>query len=296
MVASVAMFKIGEFSRLGQVTVRTLRHYDQLGLLQPGHVDPESGYRYYTLDQLPRLNRILALKDLGLSLEQVGHVLDRALSAEDLRAMLREREADLARGIAEQEETLARVRARLRMVEHEGQDSSYLVARKAVPATVLASIRAVVPSVPDMEEYRCRRYEDLYVWLGQRHITPSGYEVALYHDAEYVDRNIDTEVGVFVPVAAMDTGDERVSVRHLPAVAHAAYVVHRGDVWDIPQALVALYAWVSANGLTATGPVRELHLSGREGEIGAERMVVLEFQLPVTPAQESRSSGGSEHE
>ncbi len=70
------MFKIGEFSKLSQVTVKTLRYYDEIGLLKPAEVDRFTSYRYYSVDQLPRLNRILALKDLGLSLDQVAHLLD----------------------------------------------------------------------------------------------------------------------------------------------------------------------------------------------------------------------------
>ncbi|MBE9472709.1 MAG: MerR family transcriptional regulator, partial [Chloroflexi bacterium] len=70
------MFKIGDFSRISQVSVKTLRYYDEIGLLKPAHVDRFTGYRYYSVDQSPRLNRILALKDLGLSLEQIARLLD----------------------------------------------------------------------------------------------------------------------------------------------------------------------------------------------------------------------------
>jgi DNA-binding transcriptional MerR regulator len=70
------MFKIGDFSRFSRVTVKMLRHYDEIGLLKPARVDPFTGYRYYTADQLPRLNRIIALKDLGFTLEQIGSLLD----------------------------------------------------------------------------------------------------------------------------------------------------------------------------------------------------------------------------
>jgi DNA-binding transcriptional MerR regulator len=76
------MLKIGEFSRLSQVTIKCLHHYDDLGLLHPAHVDPSTGYRYYTLEQLPRLHRIMALKELGLSLEQIGVMLDEDLPTE----------------------------------------------------------------------------------------------------------------------------------------------------------------------------------------------------------------------
>jgi DNA-binding transcriptional MerR regulator len=82
------MFKIGEFSRLSRVSVRMLRHYDQLGLLKPSRTDNFTNYRYYSADQLPRLNRILALRDLGFSLEQIGNMLDEELSAEQLMGML----------------------------------------------------------------------------------------------------------------------------------------------------------------------------------------------------------------
>jgi len=84
------MFKIGDFSRLGQVSTRMLRHYDQLGLLKPKHTDKFSGYRYYTIDQLGDLNRIIALKELGLSLEQIAQIMGEAkpLNADKLRGML----------------------------------------------------------------------------------------------------------------------------------------------------------------------------------------------------------------
>ena len=83
------MLKVGDFSRLSLVSIKALRYYDELGLLKPARVDEFTGYRYYTAEQLPRLNRILALKDLGLSLEQIGVLLNKGVSSEELRGMLR---------------------------------------------------------------------------------------------------------------------------------------------------------------------------------------------------------------
>ena len=79
------MFRIGEFAQIAQVSGRQLRFYDQLGLLRPAHVDQQTGYRYYTIRQLPRLNSILALKELGLALEQIGPLLKDKVSPADLR-------------------------------------------------------------------------------------------------------------------------------------------------------------------------------------------------------------------
>ena len=90
-----AMFRIGEFSRFSRVSVKMLRHYDELGLLSPARVDPVSGYRYYSAGQLPRLNRLLALKDLGFRLEQIKVLLAEDLSLEEIRGMLKLRRAEL---------------------------------------------------------------------------------------------------------------------------------------------------------------------------------------------------------
>jgi DNA-binding transcriptional MerR regulator len=82
------MLKIGDFSSLAQVSIKTLRYYDERGLLSPAHVDPETGYRYYSASQLSRLHHILALKDFGFSLEQIATCLEEKVTAEQMRGML----------------------------------------------------------------------------------------------------------------------------------------------------------------------------------------------------------------
>ena len=79
------MIRIGDFSKLSRISVKTLRYYDEMGLLKPVEVDPFTGYRLYEYSQLSTLNRILALKDLGFSLEEIGRHLDDGLSTEQMR-------------------------------------------------------------------------------------------------------------------------------------------------------------------------------------------------------------------
>ncbi len=93
------MFKIGDFSKLSQVSVKALRLYDQMGLLKPSQVDRFTSYRYYSASQLPRLNRILALKNLGFSLEQIAKLLDDQIPPEQIRGMLRLKQAELQQAI-----------------------------------------------------------------------------------------------------------------------------------------------------------------------------------------------------
>ena len=115
------MFKIGDFSQLGQVSIRTLRLYDELGLLRPAQIDRFTSYRFYTIDQLPRLNRILALKDLGLSLEQIGDLLRRDLPVDQLRGMLMLKQSEIEQQMQGIQQQMRRVEARLKQIEQEGQ-------------------------------------------------------------------------------------------------------------------------------------------------------------------------------
>ncbi|MFN2296652.1 MAG: MerR family transcriptional regulator, partial [Candidatus Promineifilaceae bacterium] len=111
------MLKIGEFSKLAQVSPKALRIYDERGLLRPAWIDRWTGYRYYTADQLATMHRILALKDLGFSLDQVGELLAGEMDADALGRMIRERQKEISRHIAAEEARLLRVEARLQQIE-----------------------------------------------------------------------------------------------------------------------------------------------------------------------------------
>ncbi|MBE0527655.1 MAG: MerR family transcriptional regulator, partial [Thermoleophilia bacterium] len=145
--------KIGEFSALGRVSVRMLRHYEKLGLLLPRETDTWTSYRYYTLDQLPRLNRIIALKGLGFSLEEVGGILSEDQSADAMRALLDERRLRLTSELEQNRRRLEQVDVRLAQIAREGvpPEESEVVFKPLPPVTV-ACVRAVVPSVERMSE------------------------------------------------------------------------------------------------------------------------------------------------
>lgn len=127
------MFSIGEFSRLGGVSVRTLRHYDEIGLLRPATVDPDTGYRGYSADQLGQLNRIMALKELGLSLTQARRLLD-GITVDELHGMLILRRAQLEHELLEHQNQLLGIEARLRHIAQEGAMPADDIVIKKVPA------------------------------------------------------------------------------------------------------------------------------------------------------------------
>jgi DNA-binding transcriptional MerR regulator len=280
------MLKIGDFSRLAQVTIRALRLYDELGLLKPARTDPVSDYRYYTLDQLPRLNRILALKESGFALDEIKAVLDGGLSTDQLWELLAAKQADIEREVQMAQSRLARVEARLRQIRQEGALPAYEVVLKRVEAITVVSARRMVPALADMPAYRERQYREVYDWLKVNDLQPLEPEMAIYHNPGYVEQDIDMELAVPAPRAALRRPPPSASplvVRELPEVTTMACVVHHGDIWDVGQPITALYTWLSQHGLASAGPYRELHLFWRELEIPAEslRDVALEVQLPV---------------
>jgi DNA-binding transcriptional MerR regulator len=280
------MFKIGDFSRLGQVSVRMLRHYDDLGLLKPAHVDPFTDYRYYTIEQLPQLNRILAFKDLGLPLEKIADLLQQDLPLADVKGLLQSRQVELHQQIQTAQDRLHRLMARLHQLDQEGQMSDYDVIVKSIPACQIASARYIVPFVADMPEYRRMLIKRLYGWLNKQHIVPVGYEIVLYHISEYTDTNIDMEFAIAIPEGAKLMADplqDAITVRQLPTSAHVASVFHRGMMRDITQAMVALFTWISANGYATDGAIREIHLFGSETVQVEDQPVVVELQIPIKP-------------
>jgi DNA-binding transcriptional MerR regulator len=184
------MIRIGDFSKLSRVSVKTLRFYDEMGLLKPVEVDRFTGYRYYEFNQLPRLYRILALKDLGFSLEEIGHLLEGELSTEQMRGMLKLRQAEIRQRMDEESERLERVEPWLRQIEQEDSMSTYDVVIKKIEPLKVASVRGVVPTPPDQRSL----WDELLDYLNQKGARMIGPPMAIYHDKEFKERDWDIEV------------------------------------------------------------------------------------------------------
>ncbi|WP_201381743.1 helix-turn-helix domain-containing protein [Ktedonobacter sp. SOSP1-52] len=140
------MLKIGDFSKLGLVTIKALRHYDELGLLKPARVDASTGYRYYAASQLTRLNRILVLKDLGLELQQIAQLLDQDVTPEQIRGMLRLKQVEFHQQVEEGKARLTRVEAWLRAFEQEAMMPPYDIVLKRVAPLRVAQVGFVAPN------------------------------------------------------------------------------------------------------------------------------------------------------
>ncbi|MFB7396897.1 MerR family transcriptional regulator [Streptomyces sp. NPDC056191] len=253
------MFTIGDFARHGRVSVRMLRHYDAIGLLRPARVDPHTGYRFYTAEQLALLNRVIALKDLGFTLEQVGAILDEKFDADELRGMLRLRQAELEAAMAEARARLARVGARLRAIESEGRMSTQDVVVKKIPAVRIAELSGVAASFGPQHigPVIGPLYDELCGRLEAAGLTGFGPGIAYYEDAGQGDGSVLVHAGMTVPEG---TAVEGVEVRVLPAIEEAATVVHRGSMDTVLPTAQTLARWIEANGYETRHYARELYL------------------------------------
>lgn len=248
------MFKIGEFSRLAQVPVKTLRYYDEVGLLKPAQVDRFTEYRYYTADQLAQLNRILAFKDLGFSLDEIRQLLNERIPPEQLRGMLRLKRAEIRERVDEEQARLGRVEARLRLIEQENQLPDVEVVVKKLPTIRAAALRAIVPTYGDQGIL----WGELSTHLAQQRNVPSGAAFTVYYDTEYREQDVDVQV--CQPVSSGIMGNGRIEVIDLPVVTKVAATLHRGGFENVNETYAALMQWIVTNGFRVAGQNREVYL------------------------------------
>jgi DNA-binding transcriptional MerR regulator len=282
------MYKIGDFSRLAQVSVRMLRHYDKLGLLEPSHTDRFTGYRYYTIDQLPRLNRIVALNDLGLTLAQIADLLgkDNKLPPEQLRGMLALRRLELARELEEKRWQLASVEARLQQIETENAPEPYEIVIKSLEPLPVASLRHLSPTVQEVGYFCQTLYGRLYQRLAQLGIAWGEPELTLYHNDEYAEHDIDMEVAVPVApeIVAASPREDYLHFRTIEGSELAAAVIYEGPFEGVVSPIQSLLRWVALHEHVPVGPLRELHLSGPAHDETAPANRIIEMQVPIAPA------------
>jgi DNA-binding transcriptional MerR regulator len=277
------VFKIGDFAKIARVSARQLRHYDRLGLLVPAHTERATGYRYYSAEQLPRLNHLLALKTLGFSLDQIGRMLNDAVSAVELRGMLSMRKAQLEQSLAEEQMRLRQVESRILQIEEQGALSDYDVTLKSEPERDFLATRQRFPDLGQAVQAIALTARRGAARL-QRAVRDKLIVVA---HSDFDDENIELEVGFTLtrPVnTRVDLGDEMVmALRRLEGVDTLASIVRAGPADQTHLAYGALGVWMEANDFRIDGPCREVFLELPFSD-PANDHVVMEIQFPVAKA------------
>lgn len=275
------MLKIGDFSKLSQVSIKALRLYDQKGLLKPSSVDRFTGYRFYSAIQLPRLNRILAFKDLGFSLEEIAKLLAEEVSPSQIRGMLRLKQGQLQQHITDSQERLGRVEARLKQIEMENVMANYDVVLKKIESITVISRRDILPSYGAIAGL----FGEVMSYLSSQGINPSGLPLAIWHDAEYKESDVDGEAAVPIDQALVVKlshtlgQNNHLKISELPNYPQAACIVYQGSYQSMPQAYGYLLTWIEENSYQIIGNNREVYING-----GAEQdnnSYITEIQFPI---------------
>lgn len=274
------MFKISEFARMTQVSTKALRLYDELGLLKPARVDPFTDYRFYSADQLPRLHRIIALKELGFSLEQIKPLLDERISAEQIKGMLMLKRAEATQAVQAEQARLMRIEARLQLIELEGKMSTYEVIVKQVPAERVAGVKGIIPDFDGSQAQAFNElFDKVYGHVYGQGVRNAGCGIALYYNEDGSMKNAPVEAAVQVGDAKLQASDG-VEVHELPA-ATMATTVHTGMFTNIGQAYDALMKWIEANGYRIAGACREVYVKFSREDLAGN---VTEIQFPIEKA------------
>jgi DNA-binding transcriptional MerR regulator len=281
------MLSIGEFASLGMVSVRTLRHYDEIGLLPPAHIDQQTGYRTYSAAQLGQLNRILALKGLGLSLSQAKQLLDGITPAE-LRGMLLLRRAQLEHELEEHQRQLLGVEARLRYIEREGVMPADDIIVKMIPAMGVVEIRSRAENYAN--ENMVRAVNDCAVQFDQlkvRELTgATGPLMIISERSEQDDICVRLALAVTEPPGELPAA---VHYAELPEI-EAATTVRSGPAASIfPMVYQDLASWADAHNCQTIGAGRLIWVHEVSDADHANEQV-FEIQLPFTRPEQASVS------
>lgn len=263
-------YKIGLFSKMNRVTIKALRHYDEIGLLKPATIEKFTGYRYYTSEQLPLLHQILALREMGFTLDEIKKIQ----GGTPEKDLLLQKRLELLKRIAQDTLRLSQVESYL--VKNDDESAGYHVILKELPQVIVASLRTTIPNynalfsvVPPMGAEMER--------LGCVCAVPE-YCFNIYHDGEYRETDVDVEICEAVTAAQEDS--EMLKFKVIERVENAACVLHKGPYEGFPNAYKAVLKWVERNGYEIIDHPRESYIDGVWNKDSAADWLT-EIQFPV---------------
>lgn len=269
MSKEVSLYKIGLFSQMNKITIKTLRHYDDMGILKPAHIDKDTGYRYYTSEQLPVLHEIMALRQMGFSLNEIAKVQEGYF----VEAMLIKKKSEILKRISE--ETM-----KLSQVEHylycKNESSKYNVILKELPEVIVASVRMVLANYDEL--FNCiPPLGDEMRRLGCECAVPE-YCFNIYHDGEYKEKDIDIEFCEAVTEFKEDS--DIIIFKKIDKVEIAACTLHKGPYYDFPKAYGAIVKWIEENGFEIIDNPRESYIDGIWNKESEDEWLT-EIQFPI---------------
>jgi len=247
------MIKIGEFSKINKITVKTLRLYDKLELLKPKFIDKFTGFRYYDSDQLLLLQKIICLKQIGFSLLEISSILE---DKSDFLKKLEQKEIEINREIERNKEKLSRIKSHISSIKKE-KNMNYDVVLKELPEVIVASRRLIIKDYNQLFQ-AAPEMGEMMKTQGLKCRIPE-YCFNIYHDGEYKEKNIDVEICEAVVVPGKDTKD--LKFKTFPSVK-AACILHKGPYESLGRSYGIIINWLKDNNYEPANFFRESYIDG----------------------------------
>lgn len=279
------MLKIGNFSRIAGVSIRLLHYYEELGLFEPAHIDPISGYRYYESRQIIQLNKIRALKELGLTLQEIKLYVDEEISRDELKGMLKLKKSQVYQSLQDELLRLRRIEYNLEKLEENEMPATADVIIKPISGQHYLSARN--NAVPFREFWQI--VEKVTGAIRERNLQIPGTLTILEHSESYPEKYLDLEIGFAlssekaIATNTITLNDSlALSQRELPAVTQMATLLHIGAAGTGMRSYMALGHWIEMHGFEIAGATREVYheIASLEGDNN-----IVEFQLPIQSAE-----------
>lgn len=250
------MFRIGEFSKLARVSIRTLRHYDEIGLLVPDQVGPENGYRYYSAQQLSQIARIQLLREMGIGLQTIGQMLQQLQNPHELERFLALQQLQLKDQQQELQHRIALVQSAIDRLRKEQNMSLFHVEKKIFPAMQVAALRRVIPCYEQEGELWKEMRQALRQWGAEGQMSEKKGLMTVYYDEGFCEREVDVEIRSVISGSFSDC--QNVQFKTIPSIT-AATAMLNGRHDQVGQVYAEIARWVEQNGCRIKGPMFNIY-------------------------------------
>lgn len=268
------MFQIGEFSKLTQITIRMLRYYDEAGLLKPAEIDPWTGYRMYSADQIPVLNKIIYLRDSGFTVSEIAE----ALSIRDdnsLVSQLDRKQLEVEQAIKAEQEKLNKIEFAKNELLNKKSEMHYNISIKSIPGCPVLSLRRTIPDYYAEGDL----WQELSAFASEHQIQISKNTFSIYYDTEYREKDVDVEL--CAPVKKQGKNMDGFTFRNVEPVPMMACTMVYGAFSNIADAYLTFAQWLHENSqYEMSSPTRQIVHRGPWNENSPEKYLI-EIQIPL---------------
>jgi DNA-binding transcriptional MerR regulator/effector-binding domain-containing protein len=268
------MFRIGEFSKLTQVSIRMLRYYDETGLLKPAETDRFTNYRLYSIAQIPVLNKIIFMRDLSFNVSEIAVALNH-WNTEFIAEQLEKKRREIEDIIKTEQNVLSKIELAMKDIQQDKIAIHYNVSIKSIPSYQVFSLRRVVPDYYAESQL----WKEMSTFADENNISVSSDTFTIYHDTDYREKDVDIEI--CAPVAKMGENANGFVYRNTDPVPIMACAMVYGPFENIKGAYIAFANWLHEhNQYKMTGPCRQIVHRGPWNEENPDKYLT-EIQIPL---------------